>query len=78
MYAFGSVCSSDFGPKSDVDLLGSFNESLPIDSYADNYFSFKTKLEKLLKRKVDLAIGRTLRNPYLINAINKRKTLIYA
>ncbi|WP_257669419.1 nucleotidyltransferase family protein [Parapedobacter tibetensis] len=78
MYAFGSVCSDEFTPQSDVDLLVTFKDSLSIDAYADNYFSFKEKLESLLKRHVDLIIERTLRNPYLIKAINKTKTLIYA
>ncbi len=52
MYAFGSVCSDEFTPQSDVDLLVTFKESLPVDAYADNYFSFKEKLENLLKRHV--------------------------
>lgn len=34
--------------------------------------------ENLLKRNVDLVIERTLRNPYLIAAINNTKQLIYA
>jgi predicted nucleotidyltransferase len=78
VYAFGSVVSNDFNVASDIDLLISFEENLSAEDYAQTYFSLKNRLELLLKRNVDLVIERTLRNPYLIAAINKTKQLIYA
>lgn len=78
LYAFGSVVSDDFNAQSNIDLLVSFDENLSVEAYADNYFSLKDRLEQLLKRKVDLVIERTLRNPYLIASINKTKTLIFS
>jgi predicted nucleotidyltransferase len=38
---------------------------------------FKESLEKLFGRDVDLVEEQTLRNPILINSINKSKKLIY-
>jgi predicted nucleotidyltransferase len=37
----------------------------------------KENLENLFERKVDLVEEQSLRNPILINAINKSKKLIY-
>jgi predicted nucleotidyltransferase len=37
----------------------------------------KVNLEKLLGRKIDLLEEQTLKNPILINSINKSKALIY-
>ena len=45
--------------------------------YFDNYMDFKERLEKLFGREVDLVEEQTLRNPILINSINKSKELIY-
>jgi predicted nucleotidyltransferase len=37
----------------------------------------KVNIEKLLGRKIDLLEEQTLKNPILINSINKFKALIY-
>jgi len=77
LFAFGSVCTDKFTDKSDVDLLISFN---PMDygDYADTYFKLADKFEQLFKRSVDLVTEKSLSNPYLIDSINKTKTLLYA
>lgn len=77
LFAFGSVCTDKFTDKSDVDLLISFN---PMDygDYADTYFKLADKFEHLFKRSVDLVTEKSLSNPYLIDSINKTKTLLYA
>ncbi|MEI6821517.1 MAG: nucleotidyltransferase domain-containing protein [Bacteroidota bacterium] len=77
LFAFGSVCTDKFTDKSDVDLLISFN---PMDygDYADTYFMLADKFEHLFKRPVDLVTEKSLSNPYLIDSINKTKTLLYA
>lgn len=76
MYLFGSALNSNFNKKSDVDLLVKFKE-IELSEYFDNYINFKTKLELLFGREVDLLEEQTLRNPILINSINKSKELVY-
>lgn len=76
MYLFGSALNSNFNKKSDIDLLVKF-KSIELSRYFDNYMDFKNNLEKLFGRKVDLVEEQTLRNPILINSINKSKELIY-
>lgn len=76
MYLFGSALNSNFNNKSDIDFLVKF-KSIELSKYFDNYMNFKENLEKLFGREVDLVEEQTLRNPILINAINKTKELIY-
>jgi predicted nucleotidyltransferase len=76
MYLFGSALNSNFNAKSDVDLLVKF-KVIELSKYFDNYMDFKEKLEDLFGREVDLVEEQTLRNPILINSINKSKELIY-
>jgi hypothetical protein len=76
MYLFGSALNSNFNEQSDIDLLVRF-KTFELSEYFDNYIDLKEKLENLFGRKVDLVEEQTLRNPILINAINKSKKLIY-
>lgn len=75
---FGSAVGPDFSPSSDVDLLITFDSNIELLDYADNYFSLKEKLELLLERKVDLVSSRSLKNPILIDSINRSKQRLYA
>ena len=76
MYLFGSALNSNFNKKSDIDLLVKF-KSFDLSKYFDNYMDLKERLEKLFGREVDLVEEQSLRNPILINSINKSKELIY-
>jgi len=76
MYLFGSVLNANFNKESDIDLLVKF-KSIELSKYFDNYMDLKENLEKLFGREVDLVEEQTLRNPILINSINKSKELIY-
>ena len=76
MYLFGSALNSNFNKESDVDLLVKF-KAIELSKYFDNYMDFKEKLENLFGREVDLVEEQTLRNPILIDSINKSKELIY-
>lgn len=76
LYLFGSATNETFSKNSDIDFLVKFNMS-DLSLYFDNYISFKEKLSKLFNRDVDLVEEQTLRNPVLINSINKNKELIY-
>jgi len=76
MYLFGSAVKDSLGAESDIDFLVKFK---PIDlvGYFDNYINFKQSLKKLLGREIDLVEEQTLKNPILINSINKNKELVY-
>jgi predicted nucleotidyltransferase len=76
MYLFGSILNANFNKESDIDFLVKF-KTIEISTYFDNYMDFKENLEKLFGREVDLVEEQTLRNPILINSINKSKELIY-
>ena len=76
MYLFGSVLNANFNKESDIDFLVKF-KSIELSKYFDNYMDLKENLEKLFGREVDLVEEQTLRNPILINSINKSKELIY-
>jgi predicted nucleotidyltransferase len=73
VYLFGSAATNKFHKKSDVDFLYTFSEDLDYETYANNYFNLLTELQDLLKKEVDLVAEKTLRNPYLIESINKSK-----
>jgi predicted nucleotidyltransferase len=77
LYVFGSVLGNRFSDKSDIDFIVDIDISDPLE-YADCYFSLKFAMEDLFKRPVDLLEQRALKNPYLIESINKSKTLLYA
>ena len=76
LYLFGSATNETFSENSDIDFLVKFNIS-DLSLYFDNYISFKEKLGKIFKRDIDLVEEQTLKNPILINSINKNKELIY-
>jgi predicted nucleotidyltransferase len=76
LFVFGSVLTDNFKEESDIDFLVSFNH-MDLYGYFDNYMSLKSELEKLFGRSVDLVEEQVLKNPILINNINKNKKLIY-
>ena len=77
LYAFGSVVSNRFSKESDIDFLISFDDSISIEQYTENYFSIHYKLNELFKRKIDLVTEKSLNNPYFIESIDESKLLIY-
>ena len=77
LYVFGSVLTNRFTDKSDIDLIVDIDSIDPLE-YSDFYFNLKFALEDLLRREIDLLESRALKNPYLIDNINKSKTLLYA
>ncbi|AWG22727.1 MULTISPECIES: nucleotidyltransferase family protein [Flavobacterium] len=76
MYLFGSALNSNFNDKSDIDFLVKF-KPFDLSQYFDNYINLKENLKILFGREVDLLEEQTLKNPILINSINKSKELIY-
>lgn len=64
--------------QSDVDLLVDFDTTdHETWDYVTNYFDFHDALERLFGRKVDLVVGKGLRNKYFIANVNRTKQTIY-
>lgn len=77
LFAFGSVLTDKFDKNSDIDLLISFDDSLSVEAYTENYFLLQYKLRSLFNRDIDLITEKSLNNPYFIDNINQTKQLIY-
>lgn len=75
---FGSAASETMHEESDIDFLVQFDEKMDVPEYADNYFSLLEKLEGLLGKKIDLISKKSLRNPILIEEIERSKIDLYA
>jgi uncharacterized protein len=76
LFVFGSVLNDNFKKSSDIDFLVDFS-GVDIYDYADNYFDFKSSLEKIFKRQIDLLEDKAVKNPYLRKSIDSTKQLIY-
>ena len=76
LFAFGSVTRDDFDESSDIDLIVDFEEKDPF-KYTDLYFGLKSKLEKILKRQVDLLEERAIRNRIFKQHLESTKVKIY-
>ena len=75
---FGSAARDDFDDRSsDIDLLVEF-EDMPFPDRTDAYLGLLTAAEALLGRHVDLVEGSAVRNPYLRQAIEASRQLVYA
>ena len=77
LYSFGSVNTSTFSEKSDIDLLIDFEPDISIEDYTDNFFSLREKFSNLFKRDIDLVTRRSLSNPFFIQDVEQSKLLIY-
>lgn len=75
---FGSAATNSMHEKSDIDFLVQFSDEIEVLDYADNYFSFLEKLENLMGKKVDLVSRKSLKNPILIEEIDRSKVELYA
>jgi hypothetical protein len=75
---FGSAARGvDFDPeRSDADFLVEFSPETSV-GLAD-FFGVKSELEALLSRGVDLVELSAVRNPYLLDNINRNRELVYA
>lgn len=76
--AFGSAVSGNFDARaSDLDFLVEF-DSPNQPGYADRYFGLLEALETLFGRRVDLVVASAVKNPYLREAIQRSRSLLYA
>ena len=76
LYVFGSVLTDKFNEKSDIDLLVDIDSNDPL-VYADNYFNLKFALQELFNRPIDLLERKAMKNQYIIENIDRSKSLIY-
>lgn len=70
----GSAARDDFGSKSDVDVLVSFDND---ERLFGRYFELKERLEAIFDRSVDVIEERAVKNPYSKRAIEKDRIRIY-
>ena len=75
---FGSAArADDFNPdSSDADFLVEFAPGVYPD--LQTFFGAKAALETLLGRGVDLVEPGAVRNPYVLNSINRNREAVYA
>ena len=74
---FGSAADGRFDPdKTDLDFLVQYQAMSPPDHY-EAYFGLWEDLQALFQRKVDLVEPHTLRNPYLISAVNESRKVVF-
>ena len=75
---FGSAATGGFNPgSSDLDFLVSFDDLRPSE-YADAYFGLLEELQRLFQRNVDLVVAGSVKNPYLLESVQRSLTLLYA
>lgn len=74
---FGSAArGEDFDPDhSDADFLVEF-EPQAVSTLAE-FFEFRDDLSKLLGRPVDLVEAGTIRNPYVLETIDRSRETVY-
>lgn len=75
---FGSALREDFDPQtSDLDFLVEF-QTLAAGQYAEFYFGLLRELQALFGRSIDLVEEGTIRNPYLLRALEAEQEVLYA
>lgn len=80
LWVFGSILTSRFNDKSDVDFSVDFDaETINREGldWADIFFDFMHELEALLGRRVDMVFDNNIRNKYFRKELDATKKLIY-
>ncbi len=73
---FGSALREDFSPKSDIDVLISFEPDIPWSLF--DWVDMIEELQGILGREVDLVEKSGLRNPFRRREILNNRQVIYA
>jgi predicted nucleotidyltransferase len=75
---FGSAVGPHFDPQtSDLDFLVEFG-LFSRGEYSEHYFALIEDLKALFGRPVDVVVSRAVRNPYLLESINRTREALYA
>jgi len=61
----------------DIDFLVDFGD-LERVGYADTYFGLLESLQKLFNKPIDLVMLSAVKNPYLLQSIEKDRKTVYA
>lgn len=77
LFAFGSVQTSRFTEKSDIDLVVDFDKEVEQVDYVNNFFDLRDALSAIFHREIDLLEDKAIRNPVLRRNIDRTKSLIY-
>lgn len=77
-YAFGSVVGNNFTEESDIDFLINFEDDVDELESGKIWWQLHDNLREVLNREIDLLVETSLKNPYFIADINKKKQMIYA
>ncbi len=73
---FGSALREDFGPKSDVDVLVTFDAGAPWSLW--DLTAMRDELAAMFGRNVDLVEKRAIKNPYRRRQILDHYEVIHA
>jgi len=73
---FGSVLRDDFGPRSDVDVLATFEPNSGWSLF--DLVDMQDELEAIFGRKVDVVSRGGLRNPFRRHEILATREIVYA
>ncbi len=76
LWVFGSILTSRFNDKSDVDFSVIFHYDQIQDLFV-TFFDFIEELQQLLGRKVDLVDETAVKNSYFRRELDRTKYLIY-
>ena len=74
---FGSATGPNFTASSDLDFIVEFGP-FAAGGYSEHYFALLDDLKQLFNRPIDLLVARAVRNPYLLESINRSRELVYA
>ena len=77
LFSFGSVLTSRFTEKSDIDLVVDFDKEVEQVDYVNNFFDLRDALSAIFHREIDLLEDKAIRNPVLRRNIDRTKSLIY-
>lgn len=77
LYVFGSILTSRFNDKSDVDFSATFDHDSDPLVAGENFMNFYMDLENIMGRKIDLVDEDFIRNKYFREELNETKQLIY-
>ena len=79
LFVFGSATTDSFdSASSDVDLLVIYPDGFDYGAFGSRHFELQQRFESLLGHRVDLIMGRNLRNPIFIESVERSQQLIYA
>ena len=76
-FLFGSVVTSRFNSKSDIDLLVSFKDNVKPIEEGKLFWNLWTEMQDLFHRDIDIVTDHTLKNPYFIKELDETKIKIY-